>query len=341
MILGRYRTRRGTWALSVILAALLHVGIIFGTRALRPFSPSAAQAFEPEPIQVVFAPEPAAGRSQEPSFFSELPPDRAGERPEHADFLSNVDSRAGDEVPGGSAESLPAMTGESESPHVRLDPAAGDPAGVQAQPETPAVAPQAAEQPPEDKPEEADQEGRTEPLPTEPTGTEQRIVSDMTALSRQSQRKLNEPLRDFFRENEASGESSASRLMGGASDRYQDSMSNPLGNALASGGISLNTIAWDYAPWLQRFIRDVEERWRAPYAYYLGVISGWTLVELEVAPSGELLRMEALDEQGHASLKNASLAALRAAAPYRPLPSDFPEDSLILRIKLIYPEHKR
>jgi outer membrane biosynthesis protein TonB len=340
MILGRYRTRPGIWAVSLVLAALLHVGIILGTRALRPFSPSDAHAFEPEPIQVVFAPEPAAA-AQEPNFFTELPPDRAGERPEHPDFLSNVDSRAADDVPGGSAESLPAMTGESESPHVRLDPAGGGPASAERQPETPPAPAQTVERPAEEEGQESEQEGRTEPVPSSVTGTERRIVSDMNALSRQSQRRLKEPLRDYFRESQASSESAPSPLTEGASDRYQDSMSNPLGNALSSGGISLNTIAWDYAPWLQRFIRDVEERWRAPYAYYLGVISGWTLVEIEVAPSGELLRIEALDEQGHASLKNASLAALRAAAPYRPLPSDFPEDSLILRIKLIYPEHKR
>lgn len=338
MILGRYRTKPSIWAVSVILAVVLHLGIVIGTRALRPFSPSPALALEPEPIQVVFAPEPTGAQSQEPSFFSELPPNRADERPDNPDFLSNVDSRARDEKPGGSAESLPAMTGESESPHVRLDPAAQASASAQEQQETPAYPPGAQEPSQAEEPAEED---RAAPVPPDGIGTEQRIVSDMNALSRQSQRKLNQPLRDFFRESQASDESAPSSLTEGASDRYQDSMSNPLGNALLSGGISLNTIAWDYAPWLQRFIRDVEQRWRAPYAYYLGVISGWTLVELEVAPSGELIRMEALDEQGHASLKNASLAALRAAAPYRPLPSDFPQDSLILRIKLIYPERKR
>lgn len=124
----------------------------------------------------------------------------------------------------------------------------------------------------------------------------------------------------------------------GGMDLFQPEMNNPSGNASVSGDISLNTLAWDYAPWLMRFRRDFVKNWYAPYAYYMGVIYGWNLMELEVARSGEMIRLEMLDHDGHPSLDTASRNAFQSAAPFQPLPEDFPEDTLILRIKLTYPK---
>ena len=44
-----------------------------------------------------------------------------------------------------------------------------------------------------------------------------------------------------------------------------------------------------------------------------------------------------LDQQGHPSLIRAAESALRSMAPIEPLPTDFPEPTLILRIRMIYP----
>jgi hypothetical protein len=62
---------------------------------------------------------------------------------------------------------------------------------------------------------------------------------------------------------------------------------------------------------------------------------------LEIATNGDLLRMDVVNEEGHESLKNSSVGALHGAMPYQPLPDHFPKDSLILRIKMIYPERDR
>jgi hypothetical protein len=49
----------------------------------------------------VFAKPGAESRNRtSPQTFTELPPDRADKAPEHADFLSNVTSRARDRAPG-------------------------------------------------------------------------------------------------------------------------------------------------------------------------------------------------------------------------------------------------
>jgi hypothetical protein len=311
MILGQHRTRPSGWALAILLTLLLHAGIVAAGRLLRPFDPSAVPPPRPEPIQVVFASNVTAPQS-EPDFFSELPPDRAGERPERADFLSNVDSRARDNVPGGSGEGLPAMDGESESPHVEMSPGAA-----------------------REKPQDGVSETPDEPEDIEIPPAEKPASS---FLSRQGKARLQDPMREFRRE--MFGEESPEHGSGGE-DLPQEAMSNPEGNVSLSGDISLNTVAWDYAPWLQRFRRDLQKRWYAPYGYYLGAIHGWTVVELEIARNGDLLRMDVLDEEGHESLKNSSVGALKGAMPYQPLPDHFPKESLILRIKMIYPDRNR
>jgi outer membrane biosynthesis protein TonB len=301
------------------LALLVHVGAVAAGRLLRPFDPSAVPPLPPEPIQVVFA-TPVQPSASEPNFFSELPPDRADEAPERADFLSNVDSRARDDAPGGADEGLPAMDGESESPHVEMNQSAE---GL----------PEPAEVP--DEPADGVTEPESEPADIEIPPAQ---TPSSTFLSRQSRARVSDPARQFRRE--MFGEK-AERPEAGEQDFSQKAMSNQDGNVSLSGDISLNTVAWDYAPWLQRFRRDLQKRWYAPYGYYLGAIHGWTIVELEIAPNGDLLRMDVLEEEGHESLKNSSVGALRGAMPYQPLPSHFPKDSLILRIKMIYPDRNR
>jgi hypothetical protein len=121
---------------------------------------------------------------------------------------------------------------------------------------------------------------------------------------------------------------------------HQPEMANPDGSASLLGDVSLNTIAWDYAPWLQRFGRQLMHQWIPPPAYTLGILKegGWALIEVEILPSGKMVRLELLEEQGHPSLSQAAQSALRAMGPIEPLPAGFPEPTLILRIRMIYPK---
>jgi hypothetical protein len=345
MVLGRHPTKPAVWVYAVLLTLFVHVGIVLGALLLRPFDPSTAASVEPDVIQVVFAPEPES-HSKEPSFFSELPPDRADESPERADLLSNVDSRARDNAPGGTDEGLPSQEGESEAPHVRMETGTpGSPevvseetTGAGAEPREPADAQESPKDSEED-PSPADPEGVT--LPVDQEGAEEETMADPSLVPGQNEPEVLDPLENLRREKSGSDLPDPSQPGVGSSDILQEAMSNPEGNTQLYGDISLNTIAWDYAPWLQEFRRRVIQRWRAPYGYYLGVINGWTLVELEIARSGELLRMEVLGEDGHESLKNASVGVLKAVKPYRRLPDHFPEESLILQIKLVYPGREK
>lgn len=122
-------------------------------------------------------------------------------------------------------------------------------------------------------------------------------------------------------------------------DLDQSEMSHPGGNAPLTGDVSLSTIAWDWSPWLQRFRRRLMSRWFAPPAYSMGILKegGWAMVEVEITRSGQVIRRDLLDHRGHPSLTQAATSALISIAPVEPLPKDFPEETLILRIRMIYP----
>jgi len=123
-------------------------------------------------------------------------------------------------------------------------------------------------------------------------------------------------------------------------DLPQVAMENPEGNVPISGDISLNTTAWEYAPWMAAFRRAIVKRWTAPVGFHLGLIHGWTLVELVVDPTGTLLACRTIREEGHHALRDASLHACRVAAPFQPLPEGFPEETLIIHLRMSYPESR-
>lgn len=93
---------------------------------------------------------------------------------------------------------------------------------------------------------------------------------------------------------------------------------------------------WDFAPWVEAFKRAFLPNWIPPYAYHLGVIDGWTVVRMVVERDGTLRDLQVVAKQGHESLHQASIAAVRATAPLPKLPASFPDPELVFTVKLHY-----
>jgi hypothetical protein len=109
-----------------------------------------------------------------------------------------------------------------------------------------------------------------------------------------------------------------------------------------NGEFNLSTVQWDWAPWIQVFSNELYRHWVAPPAYReLGLLSGTTVIRLVVEKDGRPSTMEILERDGHPSLHTASLAALKAFAPYMPLPAHFPEENLVITLSLHYPALRR
>lgn len=109
-------------------------------------------------------------------------------------------------------------------------------------------------------------------------------------------------------------------------------------SADAVGNISLSTYAWEWAPYINQFRDKLLRVWYAPPAYYqLGLIHGYSVVRIEINRLGEIINMEVLKHIGHESLQVASTGAVEAVFPFRPLPDNFPEETLTLTLTMIYP----
>lgn len=345
-VLPERRESSNAWLLAVLAALLTHALILLAVDRLRIFDAPDTPP-RPEPIDFVFAtpapvePEQEA-RTDEPTQFSELPEDRADVPPEEPDFLSNVDSRARDRAVAETETEMPRMEGRSEAPHVALAEQSTEPAvpesageeGRQPQPSTaePGGDQAVQEEPPASTPEARLREGKAlEELLREQDRTGEQGAADPNLSGRPGSGRENAI-------RETRGDEARYSLRANGSDFFQEEMANPGGNISLFGDISLNTLNWEFAPWIQRFVRDYHRNWFPPYAYgALGLISGYQLVDLEVAPDGRLVRMEVVEEEGHEALKESTLTTFRAFAPYQPLPSDFPEPTLKLRVKVIYP----
>lgn len=104
------------------------------------------------------------------------------------------------------------------------------------------------------------------------------------------------------------------------------------------GNYSMNTYEWAYSPWIRDWGNQLYRHWKSPYAYYrLGIIHGETKLRMLIDKNGQLLEVEILEKDGHESLHESSLAALKAFAPYIKLPEDFPMEYLELIVILNYP----
>lgn len=303
---------RRTWVIAWALTLALHVIAIVGVQASRAWVPAPPRETTPEPIRLTFVERPSAvAEPKGPTAFTELPADRKDQAPEHADFLSNVTSRARDRVPGGD-ESMPRMSGAADAPAVELQSGK-----LEARPASP-PAEQAAQQP---------KGADAKPAPATP-------LNAATGSS-----GVTTPARPRAHTAPSVGNPYDTSAPGN-SDTRQSEMDNPQGNAALTGDVSLSTTEWEWAPWIQRFSRKLMRAWFAPPAYYMGVLKegGWAVVELEIARSGEVLRMDLLEEQGHESLIRSATGALRSISPMEALPADFPDKTLILRVRMVYPK---
>jgi len=103
------------------------------------------------------------------------------------------------------------------------------------------------------------------------------------------------------------------------------------------GGISINTTAWDFAPYLLDLKQRVKQHWIPPLAFTaLGAIHGYTKINFRIYPDGRLEALSVVETNGHDSLHRSSLNAIKGAAPFRPLPEDFPEEYLDITFGFYY-----
>jgi len=107
--------------------------------------------------------------------------------------------------------------------------------------------------------------------------------------------------------------------------------------SMTIGNITLNTTAWEFAPYLLDLKRRIRQKWIPPVAFaQLGAIHGYTWVNFRIYPDGRMEQLGIVETEGHDSLHRSSVNAIKGAAPFRPLPNHFPEDFLEITFGFYY-----
>lgn len=149
----------------------------------------------------------------------------------------------------------------------------------------------------------------------QPTQTEQESVSDILA-------EIQENKSSFFEDYQT-------RQQMQQFQKEKPEYNQELSDALQKGGIRFNTYAWDFAPYMLGLKQNVEKHINPPFAFSrLGAIDGNTLVRFKIMQDGTLKDMEILGSDAHYSLDITSTNAIKFAAPFKPLPINFPEPYL-------------
>jgi hypothetical protein len=254
-------------------------------------------------------PEPIAFRLVDPQAGPEAKPDVPTPN------VSDADRRAAQpdapaELPRGEAF----QAGESPVPTTPR------PAG--ARPGAAAVQPTA---PPADRSRERGE------LPPEPTGTEasaasrERVERAESAVEpqpgRTDPRLALGPMRIGAQPNAAAATPPGERLPAPEVDQR-------LTRAEAGSAFSLNTTAWEWAPYMQRLKARIEGHISPPAAFYYGTAAWISRVRFRIGPDGRLLEFRLLDHRGVDNLQYVALDAITGAADYEPLPPGFPEPYL-------------
>jgi TonB family protein len=68
----------------------------------------------------------------------------------------------------------------------------------------------------------------------------------------------------------------------------------------------------------------------------MGMIDGETILRFKVMPNGEVKDLKVIKYNGHQSLMETSVQAVKNSIPFAPLPADFPENFLEVTARFSY-----
>jgi len=332
--------------IAIAVSVLLHLLVVAATWhiSLVPDVQRLPDRTRGDEVELVFEDFPA----DEPATYVSVPDRQAEpEAPEKPEYLALHHSIAADNEMGAAEQPSAQEESEYEKVEIRKEDLAGA-GGVAFSPQ-PNPHEKPATQPRETGAEAADND-QAAGDDQQPTGEWPVPAAEAEAGGKTKQEKNdtevadNPDLEDWW-----GGQREPSILkagdQGAVGDRGFDFNQSASG-AMTSGvavidQFQLSTVEWDWGPWVQVFGNELHRHWVPPYAYRLGLLDGTTIIRLVVEKDGRPSSLVVVDRQGHESLHEASVAALRAFAPYKPLPPGFPEENLVITLSLHYPAFRR
>jgi hypothetical protein len=291
----------------VALAVSLLLHGVLAAPLWERWSPLAA---DPSPVAAAPAVEPITFRLVDPQPGPDAPPDVPTPNVSDADRRA-AQPDAPEDLPRGEAYSA----GSSPIPATPR-PAGARPGAASAAVSVPAPASTSPSPSRADRPEPAAEEPRPEAPGEDPA----------PAAGRTDPRLALGPERIGARARPPSMAADAGAVAGARLPAPE--VDQRLTRAEAGSAFSLNTTAWEWAPYMQRLKARIEEHIAPPAAFYYGTAAWISRVRFRIAPDGRLMDFRLLDHRGVDNLQYVALDAITGAADYEPLPPGFPEPYL-------------
>ncbi len=307
---------------TLILSVLLHLLLLLTLgHAIKALDEAMAEKAKAEEEQ----------QDRDVTFVFVDTPEQAQESPvkQVSPYFSDKNLAASNQsAPDKMALGQPYQEGQTEVPNMS-SPRTQPPGQPQPQAPQQQQQPQPQPQPPQPEPQRTPQDNQPQPV----EGGQSKQYDAMRELEALS--KLTPPKKEqqFLPPSSPSGPS------GGPSEPESPRFNNRDSRAQYGAGFSLSTYNWNWAPYLKELKKKIESNIYPPPAFYMGLARGRTFLRFKIMPDGTIKDFELIGYSGHESLKNTSVKAIESSLPFLPLPSDFPEEFLELRVGFYYNEN--
>ena len=101
-------------------------------------------------------------------------------------------------------------------------------------------------------------------------------------------------------------------------------------------GLTFDTSEFKHRGYMRMLKEKIEGIWEYPKEAVRKKMSGDLYIMFTIKRNGKLGKVEVVRTSGHRSLDRAAIRALKKAAPFWPLPDDWPEDLLEIKGHFIY-----
>lgn len=292
----RQTSERLLWG--IVLSLLVHVLLLVAAVTLLP---SLAARFA-SPVPPAPAPQILKMRLRERT--ADVDPASAVKSPPPTPLTGQAASRAQDRTPG--PQDTPFPAGLERGLENALARAAGAPAAADA---------------------------RREPPPTDADAVPPRPESDALRAVMQDAMRSEKSLLTGRREPANAGSPAGTTPQARTTESPEDTGALQFGD-----DFKFSTTAWNWQPYWEHMRTKLYANWNPPAAFKdYGIIpGGWTVVRVVLDRNGRIRTCKILGQKGHASLHPASFGAMQGAAPFRPLPVEFPDDSLVVTVRFMY-----
>ena len=92
----------------------------------------------------------------------------------------------------------------------------------------------------------------------------------------------------------------------------------------------------DFAPYLQRILQDVREKWYELIPLSAEMKKGKLAIEFAITKNGQVADMRLVASSGDVALDRPAWGAITGSNPFPPLPSEFTGQYLALRFRFYY-----